>query len=83
MLKAGFIAMALWSAASPLAAQTLEKPECSKANIESLEEKAVKMKDGRNKETAISEIATAKEMLAKGQIDDCQTALLKASVQTK
>ena len=67
----------------PALAQTLEKPDCSKANIESIEEKAVKMKDGRNKETATSEIATAKEMLAKGQIDDCQTALLKASVQTK
>jgi len=78
ILTAGFVLLSV-----PALAQTLEKPDCSKANIESIEEKAVKMKDGRNKETATSEIATAKEMLAKGQIDDCQTALLKASVQTK
>ena len=64
-------------------AQTLEKPECTKANIESTAEKVEKMKDGRNKETAASEIASAKDMLAKKQIDDCQTALLKATVQTK
>lgn len=76
-------ALSLISLVMPAYAQTLEKPECTKANIDSTEEKIVKMKDGRNKETAASEIATAKEMLGKGQIDDCQTALLKASVQTK
>ena len=64
-------------------AQTLEKPECTKANIESTAEKVEKMKDGRNKETAATEIATAKEMLASGKTEYCQNALLKASVQTK
>jgi hypothetical protein len=83
MLKIASLAAAIVMMAQPLAAQTLEKPECTKANIASTEEKVVKMKDGRNKETAASEIAIAKDMLAKGQIDDCQTALLKASVQTK
>ena len=81
MRKFWFVTAALLSVSLPAAAQTLEKPECSKATIEGLEEKVVK--DGRNKETAASEIASAKDMLAKGQIDDCQTALLKATVQTK
>ncbi len=83
MLKSLLLAGLLLSPSVPARAQTLEKPDCSKSNIESIEEKVVKMKDGRNKDTASSEIANAKEMLAKGQIDDCQTALLKASVQTK
>jgi hypothetical protein len=83
MRKWVLAAIAVMSLSAPAVAQTLEKPDCSKANIDSLEEKVVKMKDGRNKETAASEIGTAKEMMAKGQIDDCQAALLKASVQTK
>jgi len=77
VLTAGLLASA------PALAQTLEKPDCSKENIRNIEDTVAKMKDGRNKQTASSEIATAKEMLAKGQIDDCQTALLKANVQTK
>jgi predicted Zn-dependent peptidase len=83
MLKSLILTAGLLSLSAPAWAQTLEKPDCSKTNIESIEEKVVKMKDGRNKQTASSEIATAKDMLAKGQIDDCQTALLKATVQTK
>ena len=83
MRTISYLTLALLLLSVPAAAQTLEKPECSKATIEGLEEKVVKMKDGRNKQTAASEIASAKDMLAKGQIDDCQTALLKATVQTK
>ena len=83
MTRTLLAAMTLLAFCAPASAQTLEKPECTKANIDSTEEKVVKMKDGRNKETAASEIASAKDMLAKGQIDDCQTALLKATVQTK
>ena len=83
MRQSLMIGFAMLSLSAPAMAQTLEKPDCSKTNIESIEEKVVKMKDGRNKETAASEVAMAKEMLAKGQIDDCQTALLKANVQTK
>ena len=76
-------AIALLVLDQPVLAQTLEKPECNKANIDSTDEKIARMKDGRNKETAITEIATARDMLGKGQVDDCQTALLKASMQTK
>jgi hypothetical protein len=71
-------------AATPAAAQSaLEKPQCNKANIASTEEKITKMKDGEQKKTASNEIAAAKEMLAKGKIEDCQGHLLKAAVQTK
>jgi hypothetical protein len=71
-------------AATPIAAQTaLQKPECNKANIASTEEKIAKMKDGQQKTTATTEIAAAKDMLAKGKTEDCQTHLLKAAVQTK
>lgn len=83
MMRSVIFAVGLLSLSLPAWAQTLEKPECSKTTIEDLEEKVIKMKDGRNKQTASSEIAMAKDMLAKGQIDDCQTALLKATVQTK
>ena len=83
MLKSFILAAGLLSLSVPASAQTLEKPDCSKTSIADLEEKIVKMKDGRNKQTASDEIATAKDMLANGQIDDCQTALLKATVQTK
>jgi hypothetical protein len=71
-------------AATPAAAQaTLEKPECNKANITSTEEKIAKMKDGEQKKTAATEIGVAKELFAKGKIEDCQAHLLKAAVQTK
>jgi hypothetical protein len=71
-------------AAPPAAAQaTLEKPECTKASIASTEEKVAKMKDGAQKTTASTEVAAAKDMLAKGKIEDCQGHLLKAAVQTK
>jgi hypothetical protein len=71
-------------AATPAAAQaTLDKPECTKANIAGTEEKIAKMKDGAQKTTASTEVAAAKELLAKGKIEDCQARLLKASVQTK
>ena len=83
MRQSFMIGAALLSLSVPAMAQTLEKPDCSKTNIESIEEKVVKMKDARNKKTAATEIATAKEMLASGKTEDCQNALLKASVQTK
>jgi hypothetical protein len=71
-------------AATPAAAQaTLDKPECNKANIAGTEEKIAKMKDGARKTTASTEVAAAKELLAKGKIEDCQAHLLKAAVQTK
>jgi hypothetical protein len=71
-------------AATPAAAQTtLDKPECTKANIASTEEKIAKMKDGPQKTTASTEVAAAKELLAKGKNEDCQAHLLKAAVQTK
>jgi hypothetical protein len=71
-------------AATPAAAQaTREKPECNKANIAGTEEKIAKMKDGAQKTTASTEVAAAKELLAKGKIEDCQAHLLKAAVQTK
>jgi hypothetical protein len=71
-------------AATPAAAQaTLDKPECNKANIAGTEEKIAKMKDGPQKTTASTEVAAAKDMLAKGKIEDCQGHLLKAAVQTK
>jgi hypothetical protein len=71
-------------AATPAAAQaTLDKPECNKANIAGTEEKIAKMKDGAQKTTASTEVAAAKDMLAKGKIEDCQGHLLKAAVQTK
>jgi hypothetical protein len=71
-------------AATPAAAQAmLEKPECNKANIAGTEQKIAKMKDGVQKTTASTEVAAAKDMLAKGRIEDCQAHLLKAAVQTK
>lgn len=77
------IAMAMMLAA-PLSAQTtLEKSECTKANIESTLETISKMKDGRQKETATSEIAVAQDMLTQNNIEDCKTHLLKAELQTK
>ena len=76
-------AMALLAATSAAAQATLERPECNKANIASTEEKIAKMKDGEQKTTASTEVAAAKELLAKGKIEDCQTHLLKAAVQTK
>jgi hypothetical protein len=80
----GLMTAMAFLAAAPAAAQTtLEKPECSKASITSTEEKIAKMKDGEQKKTAATEIGAAKDMLAKGKIEDCQAHLLKAAVQTK
>jgi hypothetical protein len=76
-------AMAILAAAPAAAQATLEKPECNKGNITSTEEKIAKMKDGEQKRTASTEIGAAKELLAKGKIEDCQAHLLKAAVQTK
>lgn len=77
------IAMAAMLSA-PLSAQTtLEKSECTKANIESTRETILKMKDSRQKETATGEIAAAGEMLKQNRIEDCKTHLLKAELQTK
>jgi hypothetical protein len=76
-------AMAILTAAPAAAQATLEKPECNKANITSTEEKIAKMKEGEQKKTAATEIGAAKELLAKGKIEDCQAHLLKAAVQTK
>jgi hypothetical protein len=77
------IAMTILAATTAVAQPTLEKPECNKANIASTEEKIAKMKDGEQKTTASNEIGAAKEMLANGKTEDCQTHLLKAAVQTK
>jgi hypothetical protein len=76
-------AMAILAAAPASAQATLDKPECTKANIAGTEEKITKMKDGAQKTTASTEVAAAKELLAKGKIEDCQAHLLKAAVQTK
>jgi hypothetical protein len=76
-------AMSILAASSVAAQATLEKPECNKANITSTEEKIAKMKDGEQKKAASTEIGAAKELLAKGKIEDCQAHLLKAAVQTK
>lgn len=71
------------SIASAHAQSTLEKPECSKANIAGLEEKIAKMKDGPQKQTASTEIEAAKAMLSNKKTEDCQDHLLKATLQTK
>lgn len=64
-------------------AQALNKPECTKANIDSTDEKIGKMPDGPRKATASTEIAAARKTLQAGQQQDCQDHLLKANVQTK
>jgi len=76
-------AMAILAAAPAAAQATLEKPECNKATIASTEEKIARMKDSAQKTTASTEVAAAKDMLAKGKTEDCQGHLLKAAVQTK
>ena len=84
MKALGLITAMAILAATPASAQaTLDKPECTKANIASTDEKVAKMKDGAQKTTASTEVAAAKDMLAKGKIEDCQAHLLKAAVQTK
>jgi hypothetical protein len=84
MKASGLMTAMVILAATPAAAQaTLDKPECNKANIAGTEEKIAKMKDGVQKTTASTEVAAAKELLAKGKIEDCQAHLLKAAVQTK
>ena len=70
----------------PARAQTtpLDKPECTKANIDSTGEKIAKMKEGDPKKaTASSEIESAKEMMSKGNTEECQNHLQKAVLQTK
>jgi hypothetical protein len=80
----GLMTMMAIPTAMPAAAQaTLEKPQCNTVNIASTEEKIAKMKDGPQKTTASTEVAAAKDLLAKGNIEDCQAHLLKAAVQTK
>jgi hypothetical protein len=76
-------AMAILAATPAYAQATLDKPECTKANIAGTEEKIARMKDGAQKTTASTEVAAAKELLVKGKIEDCQAHLLKAAVQTK
>jgi hypothetical protein len=77
------IAMAILAAAPGFAQTTLDKPECTKTSVAGTEEKIARMKDGAQKTTASTEVAAAKDMLAKGKIEDCQAHLLKAAVQTK
>jgi uncharacterized protein with FMN-binding domain len=77
------IAVAIGLSAPALAQTTLEKSECTQANIDNTDAIIAKMKDGRQKTTATSEIATAKDMLKQGKIEDCKTSLLKAELQTK
>lgn len=81
-LSAPLFAMLLWTGATAHA-QTLEKPECTQANIDSTTEKIDKMKNGKQKTTATAEMALARDNLAKGQTAECQDHLLKASFQTK
>src|ERR1700712_362494 len=69
--------------ASANAQTTLEKPECNAVNIAGVEEKIAKMKDGPQKQTASTEIEAAKAMLSNKKTEDCQTHLLKATLQTK
>ena len=79
------VAVLVVSVTAPARAQTvLDKPECTKANIASTEEKITKMKDGDPKKTtASSEIAAAKDMLSRNKTEDCQDHLQKAVLQTK
>lgn len=71
-------------AAAPARAQTtLEKSECTQANIDNTQATILKMRDGRQKETATSELAAAKAMMAQSKMEDCKTHLLKAELQTK
>ncbi len=69
--------------ASAHAQSTLEKAECNTVNIAGIEEKIAKMKDGPQKQTASMEIEAAKAMLSDKKTEDCQTHLLKATLQTK
>lgn len=70
-------------AAPAVAQEPLRKPTCNAAAISQLEEKLTEMKDGRQKTTATSEVASARERLGQGQLDECQDHLLKATVQMK
>lgn len=83
LMRAVMAVVALGQSAPALAQTTLEKSECSQANIDNTDAIIAKMKDGRQKETATGEIAVAKDMLKQGKTEDCKTSLLKAELQTK
>jgi hypothetical protein len=84
MLSRLFAIALVISFAGPARAQAvLEKSECTQSNIDNTDAVIAKMKDGRQKQTATSEIATAKEMLKQNKIEDCKTSLQKAELQTK
>ena len=75
--------LAIIMVSGPAQAQTLSKPDCTKANLESTDEKVGKMPDGPRKTTATSEMAAARKTFEAGQAQDCQDHLLKANMQTK
>jgi hypothetical protein len=83
MLRAVVIATTIFLSAPALAQSVLEKSECTQANIDNTDAIIAKMKDGRQKQTATSEIATARDMLQQGKIEDCKSSLQKAELQTK
>lgn len=70
--------------AAPANAQTaLQKPECDAAIIASTEQKIEAMKNGPQKQTAVVEIAAARQAMVQGKTEECQDHLLKAALQTK
>ncbi|MEH2471376.1 hypothetical protein V1281_007435 [Nitrobacteraceae bacterium AZCC 2161] len=83
MVKALLIAGIAALATTVSFAQTLEPRECNAANIGSTAEAIAKMKDGKQKTTASTEIGAASEALAQGKPDDCKDHLMKAILQTK
>lgn len=77
-------ALLLLLSAAPANAQTaLQKPECNAAIIASTEQKIESMKNGPQKQTAVMEIAAARQTMAQGKTEECQDHLLKAALQTK
>jgi hypothetical protein len=80
---AGAAIVLLMLGADARAQSTLQKPNCTSANITSTEEKIAAMKEGPQKATATTEIAAAKDTLSQGNDADCQDHLLKATLQTK
>jgi hypothetical protein len=68
---------------SPANAQTLKTPDCTAANIAATAETISKMKEGKEKAAASSEIGAASESLAQGKTEDCKAHLVKATLQTK
>jgi hypothetical protein len=86
-MRDGFVltALTLQLLVTPATAQTqsLEQPECNSSNISSLSEKIERMKESANKSTAETEIGIAKDMLVKGDQENCKEHLLKAMLKTK